>query len=211
MSAFVPEPTDGAPVPETTTDDEPPSAAQRLANSRERLREWMTQGGGRHDARRRADAAVAAGEKPAWMDRLRTAPIVGVVLDAAQAWWSNHPLHPAAHLAQGVVSERIAPLARRHPVAIVLGAFLVGVALVRWRPWRLLAKSALFAGLGSQIITRVIASIPLESIVEAFGGFGPRRPPETDGDPQAPPSGTAAAPAGPPVSAAAVEAQTVTP
>src|SRR5205823_6123596 len=154
-----------------------PTAAERLAASRERMREWMLHADGRHEARRRNEAAYAAGEKPAWMDRLRTAPVIGVIMDAASAWWRNHPLHPAASLAHGLVRDAVAPMARRHPIATIAGAFLFGAALVRLRPWRWLAGSALLAGLGSQIITRVVASVPIETPFEALASFTQRRRP----------------------------------
>jgi hypothetical protein len=202
MSAFVPE--SPALAREESDDVELPSAAERLAASRERMRQWMLQTDSRGHARRRVEAAKEAGDKPAWMDRLRTAPVIGVVMDAAGAWWANHPMQPAAQLAQGVVRETVAPLTRRHPVLIVAGAFLVGVAVVRWRPWRWLVSSAVFAGLGSQIVTRVIASVPLDTIFEALGSFAKRRPQEDEGT-------AAPAAAAPPVPEAVVEAETVTP
>ncbi|HEX6361709.1 MAG TPA: hypothetical protein VFZ93_02040, partial [Albitalea sp.] len=218
MSAFVPESKDEATAEPRNAEPrdakELPSAAERLAASRERMREWMTHGR-RHAARERTEAALAAGEKPAWKDRLRTAPVVGIVMDAADAWWTHHPMHPAATLAQGLVRERVAPIARRHPIAIVLGAFVVGVALVRWRPWRLLAKSALFAGLGTTIVTRLVSSVPMESVLEAFDSFTRRRArePQAAGDAAEPATAAAggAAPSAPPVPAPTVQAETVTP
>jgi hypothetical protein len=139
ISAFVPDAPASAPV---QGDDagQPPTAAERLAASRERMREWMLQADTRGVARRRVQAAREAGDKPAWIDRLRAVPVVGVVLDAANAWWANHPMQPVAQLAQGVVHDSVAPLARRHPILVVSGAFLIGVAVVRWRPWRWLVK-----------------------------------------------------------------------
>src|SRR2546423_3562588 len=178
MSAFVPE--SPAIATEDTDHAELPSAAERLAASRERMRQWMLQTDGRGDARRRVEAAKEAGDKPAWMDRLRTAPVIGVVIDAASAWWANHPMQPAASLAHGVVRDAVAPLARRHPIAIVAGAFVFGVAVVRLRPWRWLLKPALFAGLTSQILTRVVSSVPLDSVLDAIGSFAKRRPAEAD-------------------------------
>jgi hypothetical protein len=205
MSAFVPEP---PPVPDEAEQDqaEPqPSAAERLAASRERMRKWMLQTDSRGDARRRVEAAKEAGDKPAWMDRLRAAPVVGVVIDAATAWWANHPMQPAAQLAHGVVRDAMAPLARRHPLIVVCSAFLVGVALVRFVPWRWLIKPALFAGLGSQIITRVIASVPLDSLLDAIGSFAGRHPAPADAD------AAGARASGPAVPEPVVEARTVTP
>jgi hypothetical protein len=202
MSAFVPEAPASAPV-DSDGAGTPPTAAERLATSRERMRQWMTQPDTRGEARRRVEAAKEAGDKPAWKDRLRTAPMVGVVLDAASAWWANHPMQPVAQLAQGVVHDTVAPLARRHPILVVAGAFLAGIAVVRWRPWRWLLKPALFAGLSSQIIARVVASVPLESIFEAVGSFTQRRPHD---DEEAAPAAS-----GPPLPEAAMQAETVTP
>jgi hypothetical protein len=208
MSAFVPE----RPAAETgdvdrdidSDPDEQPSAAERLAASRERMRLWMLQTDGRADARRRVAAAREAGDEPAWIDRLRAAPVIGIVIDAVDAWWSSHPMKPAAQIAHGVVRDTVAPIARRHPLLVVGGAFLAGVALVRLRPWRWLIKPALFAGLGSQIITRVVAAVPLESVLEAIGSFAGRRSRKDDEEPVAPASGPA-------VPEPVAEAETVTP
>lgn len=180
MSAFVPESPDVPAVAETQDAAQRPSATERLAASRERMRQWMLGADPRDEARRRTEAAIAAGERPAWLDRLRAAPVIGVVIDAASAWWANHPMQPAASLAHGVVRDAVAPLARRHPIAIVAGAFVFGVAVVRLRPWRWLLKPALFAGLTSQILTRVVSSVPLDSVLDAIGSFAKRRPAEAD-------------------------------
>ena len=176
MSATLPP--SGLPSTRAAEDEgEPASAAQRLAESRERMRLWMLQTDGRHRARQRAAAAEAAGERPAWLDRLRSHPIVGTVVDAVTSWWANHPLHPAVSLGTSVVRDAIAPLARRHPLAVVTGAFAVGGALAYFRPWRWIAKPALFAGLASQIVTRFITQIPLDSLLDAIGSFaGPHAP-----------------------------------
>jgi hypothetical protein len=204
MSAFVPDSLQGE--VEDKQRVQPLSATERLAASRERMRQWMLCADGRADARRRNEAALAAGEKPAWIDRLRTAPVIGVVIDAANAWWANHPLQPAANLAHGVVRDAVAPLARRHPIAIVAAAFLVGIAAVRLRPWRWLIKPALFAGLTSQIIMRVVSSVPLETVLEAVGSFGRRQPAEEPAAGEAPVMPAPAA-----VSDAVREAETATP
>jgi len=174
MSAVLPEA--GTPAQTQDDDSKPISAAQRLAESRERMRQWMTQADSRGAARRRAAAAQAEGATPAWMDRLRGAPVIGVVIEAVTAWWANHPLRPAADVAESVVRDAIAPLARRHPVSIVLAAVLVGAAVVRFRPWRWIVKPALFAGLTSQLITRFVAQVPFDSIVNALYSFSEPRP-----------------------------------
>jgi len=174
MSATLPP--SGLPSAPAEGEGEPASAAQRLAESRERMRQWMLQTDGGHRARQRAAAAAAAGEPPAWLDRLRGHPIVGTVVDAVHAWWANHPLHPAVSLGTSVVRDAIAPLARRHPLAVVTGAFAVGGALAYFRPWRWIAKPALFAGLASQIVTRFVMQVPLDSLLNALGSFAEPRP-----------------------------------
>ncbi|HZN87008.1 MAG TPA: hypothetical protein VFB53_09525 [Burkholderiales bacterium] len=244
MSAFVPDssvPADGAEAQaaaEAEAPEERGSAAERLAASRERMRQWMMQTDRRGASRERMEAAMAAGEQPALADRLRHAPVIGVLIDALGAWWADHPLQPAVVIAQGVVNRRITPVVRRHPVPILLGAFLVGVLLVRLRPWRWIAKPALFAGLGSQLVSRVVSAVPMDKVLAALGalaGFQAAsggEPKLTDPDlsaqaaaaAAAAPPGTApstggATPSGgaapgassPPVPRAAVEAETVTP
>ena len=111
------------------TEGKPPSALERLAESRERLRQYMVHGDARHEARRRNAAAQAQGESPSPLDKLRAMPVVGVLMDALSAWWANHPLQPAASVAEGVVREAAAPLARRHPLMVVTGAFVIGAAI----------------------------------------------------------------------------------
>jgi hypothetical protein len=165
-----PEPTTSGDVAAVTPDKEQPSAAQRLAESRERLREWMLRGDGRHQARRRNAAAQAEGVEPSRLDRLRAMPVIGIVIDAVTAWWSQHPLNMVAGFAEGGVRDAVAPLVRRHPIAIVAVAFAAGSALGWFRPWRLI-KPALIAGIVSQITSRLIAQIPLDSLLASFAAF----------------------------------------
>jgi hypothetical protein len=149
---------------------QPPSAALRLAESRERLRQWMLRGDGRHQARRRKAAALAEGLETSLLDKLRAMPVIGIIVDAASAWWSSHPLHSAAQIAQDAARGSVAPLARRHPLALAAAAFAAGGLLVWLRPWRMF-KPALFAGLASQVAGRVIAHIPIETVLASFAAF----------------------------------------
>lgn len=146
---------------------EQPTAAQRLAQSRERLRQWMVRGDGRHDARRRVAAAEAEGERPEWLDRLRTLPVIGIVVDAASSWWSSHPLHAAVSIA----SDAIGPTVRRHPLAAVALAFGTGAALVRWRPWRWVGRPAVFAGIASELFSHLVSQVPFDSWISALSSF----------------------------------------
>lgn len=144
-------------------------AVQRLAESRERLRQWMTQGDSRHEARRRTAAAQARGEKSPIGDRLRSIPVLGLVIDGVSAWWSHHPLHSAAALANGMARKAVVPSVRRHPIAVVAAAFLIGAAAVRFKPWRMLLKPALFGGLSSHLLSSVMSQVPFESLMGRFG------------------------------------------
>jgi len=149
----------------------PLSPVERLAQSRERLRQYMLRGDGRHEARRRTAAARAEGSLASRLDRLRAMPVVGVIIDAISAWWSNHPLRPAATLAEGVVRDAVAPLTRKHPIVVLAAAFFAGAAVVWFKPWRFFGKSALFAGLFSQIVSRAVTQVPWESVLDAFASF----------------------------------------
>ena len=176
-----------------------PSGAQRLAASRERMREWMLRTDGRQEARRRAAAAKQRGRMPSPLDRLRSHPVFGIVIDAISSWWANHPLQPAASIAQSVTRDALVPLARRHPLSIVASAFVVGGLLVRFRPWRWMAKPAFFAGLASQVVTRFITHLPIESMLHALAAFA--QPRHHDDEPR-----SAASPeAGPTTSEAATQ------
>ena len=174
MNAFVPESAandeaqaqaDAQAVSQALEEVERPPATERLAASRERLRVWMIEADGRRGRRRRAEAAAAAGRKPPIADRWRDIPVVGLVADAFDAWWSSHPLHGVAGAAQGAAQDRLAPLVRRHPLATMAGAFVIGMLLLRLKPWRWLARSAMFAGIAGRLVSRAIAAIPLEALL----------------------------------------------
>jgi hypothetical protein len=147
-------------------------AVARLAESRERMRQWMLHADGRQEARRRAAAARAEGERPSWMDRLRGHAVFGPVIDAVTAWWANHPLRPAASVGNSLIRDAVAPLARRHPFSVVAGALVLGGVLAWLKPWRWIVKPALFAGLASQVITRLVTAMPLDAVLNAVAAFG---------------------------------------
>ncbi|RQP25961.1 hypothetical protein [Piscinibacter terrae] len=171
---------------------QPATAVQRLAESRERMRQYMLRGEGRDEARRRRAMANAQGLQSPLFDRLRAMPGLGVVIDAVQAWWSNHPLHPVVTMAEGVIRESAAPLARRHPILLVTAAFAAGAALVRFKPWRRLGRTALFAGLFSQITSHVLTQMPWESVLDAVTAFARKAPRAPDDTAAAPAPGPAA-------------------
>lgn len=148
---------------------DPIEAAKRLAESRERLRQWMIDPDGRHEARRlRAAATGRPVGKDSLLERLRGHPVVGVAAEMANNWWTRHPLHPVASLAENAVREHVAPVVRRHPLAVVSGAFALGALVVWFRPWRLLSGTARAAGSASHVLLKVLGSLPVASLLAAF-------------------------------------------
>ena len=126
-----------------------PSPPDRLALSRERLRQAM------HGPAAPASAEAGSSEdEPAtgWLDRLRSIPAAAILIDAVVHWWARHPLHVATMVAAGAANAVVRPMAERHPWRLVLGAALVGGVIVWSRPWRWGLKPALFAGLLPQLL-----------------------------------------------------------
>jgi hypothetical protein len=130
----------------------PLSAAQRLALSRERLRNSL--------------------QRPA-------APEGGnVVMDALRAWWAQHPLRLAATVATDAAKAAVRPIAERHPFALVLGALLIGGLVVGARPWRGILKPALLAGLLPQLVAKLMAQLPLDSWLAMLASLAEQREPQ---------------------------------
>lgn len=167
---------EGDPKPKARKKADPVEAAKRLAESRERLRLYMVDPDGRLEARRRAtEAAEASGTKLGLFERLRTHPSLGVVVDLAESWWTRHPLHPVASLAEGAVRDRVGPAVRRHPIAAVAGAVALGAAIVWFRPWRWLKAPARAAGSASHSLMRLLGSLPIASILAAYSAVAQKR------------------------------------
>lgn len=153
------------------------SPAERLALSRARIRGFLTES---DRGRRRRKATVGdASSLPGvdlLMSKLREHPMAAAVMDAVSNWWKSHPVHAFGVIAGSTLRDAAGPLVRRHPVAMVAAAVLAGAVLMRMRPWRLVLKSALFAGLASQVASRVIAAVPIDTVIGTLMKFaGGRR------------------------------------
>ena len=133
------------------------SARERLARSRERMSHWLAaesdDGGEEQTA---SDSNRPRGAR-GWLKSLRANPLAAIAVDAFTDWWARHPLQSSARLAEAAARETIAPLVKRHPVAVLGSAALAGALLVWSRPWRWLLKPALLTGRASQIAGRVFA------------------------------------------------------
>lgn len=154
------------------------SPAERLALSRARIRGFLIDPeGGRRRRRATVGDASALPGIDLLMAKLHEHPMAAAVMDAVSNWWKSHPVHAFGVIAGSTLRDAAGPLVRRHPVAMVGAAVLAGAVLVRMRPWRLVLKSALFAGLASQVASRVIAAVPIDTVIGTLMKFaGGRRP-----------------------------------
>jgi hypothetical protein len=135
-------------------------AVQRLQLSRQRLRLAMRPAAADRGAR---SAGLGAGQPPAWLALLRANPAGRLVADAIESWWAQNPLRLAAVLLGEGASCLVAPAARRHPWALVLGGLVLGAAVVKLRPWRWIVRPAVLVGMASSMASGVIARLPAQS------------------------------------------------
>ena len=122
----------------------PAAPAEHLLQSRERLRAAL----------QAAAAASSAEPGRASSGAPAAAPALGAALLATllRQWWEKHPAHQAATLAAQTARELTLPVAQKHPVALVGGAFVVGAGLIALRPWRLLSGAALLSRLAPTLL-----------------------------------------------------------
>jgi hypothetical protein len=139
-----------------STDDSQPTALERLAISRQRLRESM-----RPDPQ--SPDQQGSDEPPAWLNALKGIPGIAVVVEAVQSWWNQHPMRVASLVAADASKTFLRPIIQRNPIALVVGAVVVGGLLAWVRPWRGLLKPAIFAGLVPHLVSRLVANVPTES------------------------------------------------
>jgi hypothetical protein len=141
-------------------------ACERLARSRERLREAL----------RPAGPASAAGSGTFdWASAFKSVPgapaLIQALRQALGALWANNPVGGAARLAAAAAASMLRPLARRRPLALVLGAAAVGAALMASRPWRwaprALLRSGMWAGLPG-LMAAVVARWPVQTWLDVL-------------------------------------------
>ncbi len=148
------------------------NAVERIELSRARLRAAMLPP---------ALPAPEPGSGPlAWLERIKDQPSIAVIIDTLQGWWSRHPMRPLVQVASDATNAVAKPIAQHNPLAMVLAAGLLGIVFAWSRPWRWALKPALFAGLMPQLVSRVVANLPLESWLSAFTATaaGNTSPPE---------------------------------
>ncbi|MDO9284577.1 MAG: hypothetical protein Q7U26_06740 [Aquabacterium sp.] len=129
------------------------TAAARLEASRAQLRRALL---GAPDDAHDGSGPPGASTTPAWLASLKAMPGVGLLVAAAEAWWSRHPLHLAGTIAVTAADAVLKPVAQRHPLRLVLGAAALGGLLAWSRPWRWVVVPALFAGLVPQLLSAAL-------------------------------------------------------
>ena len=168
-----------------------PGAIERLALSRERLREAMLP-----TRRRSRERPIGEGVgqgigqgigdyASSLVERVRAMPAVNLVVEALQDWWARHPLHSAGLVAAEASRRLAAPVAERRPLVLLFGAVLVGALLALVKPWRFLLRPALFAGLVPALLARGVRELPIEHWLQVAAGLAAPRPATRDADDEA--------------------------
>jgi hypothetical protein len=146
----------------------PTTAVGRLNLSRARIRQNM------HDSLQSQIAARqrrASGAGAHWLDGLKSLPGGAVLIHAVNMWWSKQPLQAATIAVADAAKAVLQPVAQRHPLALVLGAFALGGALAWSRPWRWISKPIVLSGLLAPLLSKVISNMPSGIWAEAFNSL----------------------------------------
>lgn len=158
----------------------------RLAESRTRLRQAM-QVIAKPPQRASSGAASSffGSTGAAWLDSLKSTPGVSIIIEAVSSWWMRHPLRLASGVAADAARAALQPVAQKNPIALVLGALVLGAVVVWTRPWRWIARPALLAGLFPQVLSKVIAHAPVSSWMSVLSSLAATQPtPGANASPQ---------------------------
>ena len=123
----------------------------RLARSREQLRQALS---GSSTAATDGKDRQAGSTATTWLDTLQAIPGASVVVEAVGNWWAKHPLRVTVIVAATAATAVVKPIAQRHPLGLVSGAFVLGGLFALSRPWRWrwAVQPALFAGLAQHLL-----------------------------------------------------------
>jgi len=139
--------------------NEPPplTPAQRLAQSRERMRLSLA-----------PPEEEEADHGPSLVQAFRQHPLLASAYEVLKLWWESHPWRPATFVAGGLAREAVLPLARRHPIGLVLAAMLLGGSLAWFRPVRGLVKSLVVKGVVAQSLMNLVQQPLMGNLANAF-------------------------------------------
>jgi hypothetical protein len=174
-----------------------PTAAERLEASRARLRSALMEIA--HPPPRPSllgDLGIGSFGSQI-VEKLKSLPGAALVLESIEHWWAEHPLHAAGSLAEEASRRYVGPIARRNPVAVVVGSAVFGALLVASKPWRWLLRPALFIGLVPQIAAHALKRMPLDSWLQMLSTFTGNRATATPTPTPTAPAAQAATPASP--------------
>ena len=114
---------------------------------------------------------AAASSAADWLNALRAEPGTRVLLDALGLWWHQQPWHQTSAALAASARQLLRPLAQRNPLLLVLGAAVLGGALVLFKPWRWLSVSTLAAGLLPQLLPKLLAFLRPLSWVDMLASW----------------------------------------
>jgi hypothetical protein len=164
------------PVERPIVDPKEPSAAERLEASRARLRTALMAIAHPPPKPSLLDDIGISGFGSQILEKLKSLPGAALVMESIEHWWAEHPLHAAGALAEEASRRYVGPIARRNPVAVVLGSAIFGALLVASKPWRWLLRPALFIGLVPQIASHALKRMPLDSWLQMLSTLSGKRP-----------------------------------
>lgn len=131
----------------------PLSTSERLVQSRERIRLALLELGSRNEKKSPTDAKSFS---DSLLNSLKTTPGANLLLSLVHEWWSRQPLRASLTLVYGTAQALLQPVAQRHPMVLVMGAAAAGALIVLTKPWRLISKPALLAGLLPPLVAQIM-------------------------------------------------------